>query len=349
MAEITVMRTPAETGLAQQFEAAKAALPGDAGPTRAGVPALRRARPAAPPGRGVQIHRPARPDARSGSARAEAVRGEAAAALARRRPSRASKPCGSRSSTAMCRARTRDLDRLPAGVEIVPLAEALAPATRCSPRSSPVAAARDNSVYQLNAAFMADGAVIRVAAGRAVETPVHLRFVNAGAAPFATATRVLVVVEEGASRHAAGERTRARTASPTSRTMSSRSWSATTRPSATSASTPRATGRARAVDACGAARRAVVVRHAQRRRRARRCRAIRSIVAMRASTATARVNGAAMLNGRQHADTTLLVDHAVPHCESAASCSRRSSTARRPASSRARSSSRRMRRRPTAA
>jgi Fe-S cluster assembly protein SufD len=30
----------------------------------------------------------------------------------------------------------------------------------------------------------------------------------------------------------------------------------------------------------------------------------------------ANVNGATMLNGRQHADTTLLVDHAVAHCES---------------------------------
>jgi Fe-S cluster assembly protein SufD len=30
----------------------------------------------------------------------------------------------------------------------------------------------------------------------------------------------------------------------------------------------------------------------------------------------ANVNGAAMLKASQHADTTLLVDHAVPHCES---------------------------------
>jgi Fe-S cluster assembly protein SufD len=32
--------------------------------------------------------------------------------------------------------------------------------------------------------------------------------------------------------------------------------------------------------------------------------------------ATARINGAAMLKGKQHGDTTLLVDHAVPHCDS---------------------------------
>ena len=30
----------------------------------------------------------------------------------------------------------------------------------------------------------------------------------------------------------------------------------------------------------------------------------------------AHVNGATMLKGSQHADTTLVVDHAVPHCES---------------------------------
>jgi Fe-S cluster assembly protein SufD len=32
--------------------------------------------------------------------------------------------------------------------------------------------------------------------------------------------------------------------------------------------------------------------------------------------ATARIDGACLLNGKQHADATLLVDHAVPHCTS---------------------------------
>ena len=48
----------------------------------------------------------------------------------------------SRSSTAMCRAKTSDLDRLPAGVEIVPLAEALASGHPLLAQMSPVAAAR---------------------------------------------------------------------------------------------------------------------------------------------------------------------------------------------------------------
>ena len=57
--------------------------------------------------------------------------------------------------------------------------------------------ANDNPVYQLNTSFMADGVMIRVAGP--VETPVHLRFVTAATSAVATATRVLVVVEEGAS------------------------------------------------------------------------------------------------------------------------------------------------------
>src|SRR3712207_1866648 len=44
---------------------------------------------------------------------------------------------------------------------------------------------------------MADGVMIRIAGP--VETPVHLRFVTAGSTAVATATRILVLVEEGAS------------------------------------------------------------------------------------------------------------------------------------------------------
>ena len=51
-------------------------------------------------------------------------------------------------------------------------------------------------------------------------------------------------------------------------------------------------------------------------------------------------------NGRQHADTTLVADHAAGGC-TAAKCSSRCSTAKAAASSRARSSCGRMRRRPT--
>ena len=80
-------------------------------------------------------------------------------------------------------AEASDLGGTPAGVEIVPLAEALAAGHALLQNVSPVDAARDNAAYALNTAFMNDGAVIRIAAGSAVERPLHLRFVNMGAAP----------------------------------------------------------------------------------------------------------------------------------------------------------------------
>ena len=54
-------------------------------------------------------------------------------------------------------------DALPEGVEIVPLAEALASGHEWLARLSPVAWAKDNPVYQLNSSFMADGVMLRIA------------------------------------------------------------------------------------------------------------------------------------------------------------------------------------------
>ena len=90
-----------------------------------------------------------------------------------------------------------DFHDLPENVEIVPLAEALATGHDWLAQLSPVPWANDNPVYQLNTSFMADGVMIRVAGP--VEAPVHLRFVTAATSAVATATRILVVVEEGAS------------------------------------------------------------------------------------------------------------------------------------------------------
>jgi Fe-S cluster assembly protein SufD len=56
----------------------------------------------------------------------------------------------------------------------------------------------DDVAVALNTAFMGDGAVIHVAAGAALARPLHLVFVNAGNEPAAVFTRSLVVIERGA-------------------------------------------------------------------------------------------------------------------------------------------------------
>ncbi|MEH3144502.1 MAG: SufD family Fe-S cluster assembly protein [Methylobacterium frigidaeris] len=91
-----------------------------------------------------------------------------------------------------------DLDLLPAGVTVSPLDAALAQGDARLKRLAPVEQVRENPIYQLNTAFLADGALISVAEGAKPEMPVHLRFVGTGAAAFSTATRVLVELGAGA-------------------------------------------------------------------------------------------------------------------------------------------------------
>jgi Fe-S cluster assembly protein SufD len=56
----------------------------------------------------------------------------------------------------------------------------------------------DDVAVALNTAFMGDGAVIRIAAGAALARPLHLVFANSGLYPAAVFVRSLVVVERGA-------------------------------------------------------------------------------------------------------------------------------------------------------
>ena len=90
-----------------------------------------------------------------------------------------------------------DLRELEAGLVVGSLAQALADA-------DPVVAARlgklapaSDAAVALNTALMGDGAVIRVAGGATIERPLHLLFV-ASEKPAATFTRSLVTIDHGA-------------------------------------------------------------------------------------------------------------------------------------------------------
>lgn len=87
-----------------------------------------------------------------------------------------------------------DLDRVPEGVTVTPLNEAMGKGDARLKLLAPVEQVRENPIYQLNTAFLADGALISVAPGAKPQTPIHLRFVGTGEAAFSTATRVLVDV-----------------------------------------------------------------------------------------------------------------------------------------------------------
>lgn len=91
-----------------------------------------------------------------------------------------------------------DLGLIPAGVTVTPLTQALTEGHALLEQLTPVKQAAENAIYQLNTAFLADGALIAVEAGAKIETPLHLRFVGTGRQAYSTATRVLVTLGAGA-------------------------------------------------------------------------------------------------------------------------------------------------------
>jgi Fe-S cluster assembly protein SufD len=91
-----------------------------------------------------------------------------------------------------------DLTNLDAGLTIRPMAQALAAGDALVTRHLGKVIKTDDPAVALNTAFMGDGIVIHVAAGAVIEHPVHLVFAASGDKPAALFTRSLVVIEKGA-------------------------------------------------------------------------------------------------------------------------------------------------------
>ena len=314
MAQVMPMRTAAETGLARLFETVSPNLPGDPAAraeafrdfSDVGLPhrrveafkytdlraAMREAAPFAPA-----------PDAATATAVLDGAAGFAGIAAARL----------SFVNGHLVR-EASDLSALPAGVTVTPLGKALAAGDPALANLNPVQQTRENVVYRLNSAFMADGAVIRVAAGARVPTPLHLRFVGTGSDAFATATRFLVMVEEGASIEilethegpdgvayqpndvmdvVIGDRATFRHARLNGEGRDALALS-------TLAVRLGAESRLETVNVVAGA---TLSRH-------------QVYLGFQGESATAQVNGVAMIGAGRHADSTLLADHAAPGCES---------------------------------
>ncbi|MEN3930955.1 Fe-S cluster assembly protein SufD [Microvirga sp. W0021] len=84
-----------------------------------------------------------------------------------------------------------------AGVQVLAMADALQSKNPILKELGSLVKVNDNPLYQLNSALMADGVVIRVGKGVKLDKPLHLRFLNSSKA-LASASRVLVLVEQGA-------------------------------------------------------------------------------------------------------------------------------------------------------
>jgi Fe-S cluster assembly protein SufD len=198
MAELTLMKNAAEQQLAAEWAAAKTKLPG-AAPLRAA--AFDRFAKTGLPHRRVEewkytdlraLMRDAKPLASPPDASAKARAKDAGALLS---------DIGSRRLVFADGAfvpELSDLANLEPGLTVQSLSQALAGGDAfVSARLGKVMPADDVAVA-LNTAFMGDGAVIRVSVGAAIERPIHLVFAATGDRRAALFTRSLVVIEKGA-------------------------------------------------------------------------------------------------------------------------------------------------------
>jgi Fe-S cluster assembly protein SufD len=200
-AEIHPIKTAAETALAANFAVAKRALPGAAAIAALREDAFRRFESDGLPHRRVEewkytdlraLMREAMPLAGVPDAAAKARAKDAGAALASIEARRIVFVDGAFVPE------LSDLADLEAGLSIRSMAQALATGDpQLMAHIGKVVPTNDIAVA-LNTAFMGDGAVIHVAPGMALARPLHLVFVNVGKEPAAVFLRSLVVVGKGA-------------------------------------------------------------------------------------------------------------------------------------------------------
>jgi len=311
------MRTPAETALAQAFEAAKGKLPGD---RDARVKAFSDFIEVGLPHRRVEEFKYT--DLRA--AMREAAPFADVPTLAEAKAAIGSETAGKglAGPDAVVVAivnghvvrEASDLERLPEGVEIVTLGEAQRSGHDLLNSLNPVPLAAENPVYRLNSAFMTDGVLIRVAANANVERPIHLRFVTTPGQAVATATRTLVVVEEAATvtlleSHEGPDGVASQLNDVLEFVVGDRAkvshvrLNAEGRQAMALSTLTGRLGEAVSFGTLNLTMGASLSRH-------------QVFLALAGDRSLVRINGATMITARQHADTTLLVDHAGLHCTS---------------------------------
>jgi Fe-S cluster assembly protein SufD len=197
-ADVRAARTAAETALASSFATAKVSLPGLSTLRES---AFRRFEAAGLPHRRVEewkytdlraLMREAKPLAELPDAAAKARAQDAGAALAPVEGRRIVFVDGS------FVAELSDLAGLESALAIGSLAAALTSSDREVTGLLGTIVPTDDVAVALNTAFMSDGIVIRVADGAALARPLHLVFFNSGVRPASVFARSLLVVGKGA-------------------------------------------------------------------------------------------------------------------------------------------------------
>lgn len=186
---VAMMKTPAETALAELFERSKSLLPGDA---RSREDAFHRFAAAGLPHRRVEEWKYT--DLRANMRDAAPLAPVPSAETTRTALASPTLFAGLEPATiAFVDGHLAHRDAMPEGVTAVPLVEALTSGHPLLAKLGAIEAASGNAAYALNAAFFTDGVVLHVTG--AVARPVALRFAITGTKAVSTATRVLVVAE----------------------------------------------------------------------------------------------------------------------------------------------------------
>ena len=200
-AEIRPIKTAAESALAASFGAVKDRLPGQGVLASLRTDAFQRFNAEGLPHRRVEewkytdlraLMRDAKPLAGMPDAAAKARARDAGATLASIEGRRIVLVDG------MLVPELSDLAVLEAGLSIRSMAPALAEGDARVLAHIGKVVPTDDVAVALNTAFMGDGVVIEVAAGAELARPIHLVFVNASEQPVSVFTRSLVVIGQGA-------------------------------------------------------------------------------------------------------------------------------------------------------
>lgn len=199
-AEVRVLKSPVETALAEAFTSAKRRLPGSGEVARLRESAFHRFEAKGLPNRRVEEWKYT--DLRAAMREAKPIAGPPDAASRQRTKDAGALLAGVERRRLVFMdgvfvPEASDLNGLEAGLSIRSLAEALVSGDALTARIGKVVPS-DDPALALNTAFMSDGALVHVAAGHKISRPLHLVFVsstsNASAFP-----RSLVVIENDAA------------------------------------------------------------------------------------------------------------------------------------------------------
>lgn len=319
---IAVMKTKAETALAEAFESHQAKLPGNAAVKEARREAMQRFGASGLPHRRVEEWKytdlrnslkDAYPPSVANDAGAKTTVADlivALGALAHVDAHRITFVNGRYSQ------QLSDIDGL-GGVEVKPLSSALANAPdKVAAGLMASSGAHHDAIAALNTAFVTDGAIVRIAAGTVASKPLLAVFVRAGKEASATTVRNVIAVGKGATAtiieaHVAvpGATLEQQTNALTELTLES---------GASLAHIKAASDHGRSVHlsnwnvALGANANYRGFQYTAGQALARN----QISVVYQGEGGKIDLSGAFLVRGDEHADTTLVVDHAVPHCES---------------------------------